>query len=76
MYPLSYYKHNGTTTAIFTHVLLSNTPSNVVSKLLDPTAPPPPPPPMLCSVAFSCMVVMPLICFQLGHVHCNRPFAQ
>ena len=52
MYPLSYYKHNGTTTAIFTHVLLSNTPSNVVSKLLDPTAPPPPPSPnaVLCGL--------------------------
>ena len=39
LYPLSYYRHNRTTTVIFTHALLSNTSPIVVSKLLDPGAP-------------------------------------
>ena len=42
---LSYYKHNGKTTVIFTHALLSNTSPNLVSRILDPTTPCPPPPP-------------------------------
>ena len=41
---ISTIKHNGKTTAIFTHALLSNTSPNLIPRLLDHTAPRPPSP--------------------------------